>query len=292
MKRRTSGSIIFNVFNYLFLALISMIALYPLVFILFGSISEPVLIAQHRGLLLKPLGFSMQAYKIVFDNPMVALGYRNTLIYLVLGTTINVALTSLAAYALSRRNILLGNFIMFIIVFTMFFDGGLIPTYLLIKRLNIYNTIWAVIIPNAMRVWCFIIMRTGFQQVPAEMEESAKLDGANDLQILYKIIIPISMPVVAVMILFYGVDHWNSYFNAMIFLRDRKLFNLQLVLREILIVNDTTKTTARFASEDRYAVQISIKYALIIVATVPILLVYPFLQKYFTKGIMVGALKQ
>jgi len=292
MKRRTIGGSTFNIFNYLFLAIISMLALYPMLYIFFGSISDPVRMAQHRGLLLRPLGFSLQAYKLVFENPMVAIGYRNTLLYLVLGTTVNVILTSLGAYALSRKNLLLGNFIMFIIVFTMFFDGGLIPTYLLIKNLHIYNTIWAVIIPNAMRVWCLIIMRTGFQQVPVEMEESARLDGANDLQILYKIILPVSKPVVAAIILFYGVDHWNSYFNAMIFLRDRKLFNLQLVLREILIVNNTSETTSRFASENRYAIQISMKYAVIIVATVPILIAYPFLQKYFTKGIMVGALKQ
>ena len=265
-------------------------ALYPLVYIFLGSISDSNLLVQNRGLLLKPLGFSLQAYDLVLENPMILLGYKNTILYMTVGTTINVTLTAMGAYALSRKKVMLAGALMFIMVFTMFFEGGLVPTYLLVKNLGMYNNIWAVTIPNAMRVWCLIIMRTGFQQVPVDLEESARLDGANDLQILYKVILPVSMPVVAVIILFYGVDHWNSYFNAMIFLRDRNLYNLQLVLREILVSNNVSEAT-RFGNADRYAIQISIKYAVIIVSTVPILCIYPFLQKYFAKGIMIGAIK-
>lgn len=222
---------------------------------------------------------------------MITTGYRNTLIYVVAGTAINLVATAIGAYVLSRRNLYFKNVLMMLIVITMFFGGGLIPTYLLINNLGMLNTIWAMLIPGMIGTFNMIIMRTAFQSVPISLEESAKIDGANDLIILFRIIIPLSMPVIAVMILWYAVGHWNSYFGALIYLRDRELFPLQLVLREILITN-TTDSMMTEASGDRMAIADTIKYATIIVSTLPILLLYPFLQKYFVKGVLIGAIKE
>lgn len=183
------------------------------------------------------------------------------------------------------------NPIMFLIVFTMFFNGGLIPTYLLVNNLGLLDSRWALIIPSAMSAYNLIIMRTSFQGIPVSLEESAKLDGANDFTVLFRIVLPLSMPVVAVMILFYGVGHWNSWFNALIYLRTRDLYPLQLILREILITNSTDSMMTGVGGADKMPIGETIKYATIIVATIPILLLYPFLQKYFVKGVMIGAIK-
>lgn len=184
------------------------------------------------------------------------------------------------------------NAIMFMIVFTMFFEGGLIPLYILVGKLGMMDTRWAVIIPSAVSAFNLIIMRTVFQGVPVSLEESAKIDGASDWTVLFRVIIPLSLPVVAVMVLFYGVSHWNSWFPAMIYLQNRGLLPLQLILREILIANDTTSMTTGVASGDQMQIGETIKYATIIIATVPILFLYPFLQKYFVKGVMIGAVKE
>jgi putative aldouronate transport system permease protein len=200
-------------------------------------------------------------------------------------------MTSFGAYALSRQHVMWKNPVMFLIVFTMFFSGGLIPTYLLIQDLGMLNTRWALIIPSAMSAYNLIIMRTSFQSVPVSLEESAKLDGASDFTVLFRVILPLSMPVVAVMILFYGVAHWNSWFSALIYLRKRELYPLQLILREILITSSTESMMTSVGGADKTPIGETIKYATIIVATGPILLLYPFLQKYFVKGVMIGAIK-
>lgn len=287
----TTGERIFEFFNVMILVLLSLAALYPLVFVLFASFSDPGLLAQNRGLLLFPKGFTTEAYRLVFMNPSIGTAYFNTLFYVVVGTTINIVLTSMAAYGLSRRDVMWKNAIMFMIVFTMFFDGGLIPTYLLVSNLGLLDTRWALIIPGALSAFNLIIMRTAFQAVPVELEESARLDGASDFRICWSVVFPLSLPVIAVMILFYGVAHWNSWFSAMIYLQSRALFPLQLILREILIVNDTGSMLTGVSSGDQMPIGQTIKYATIIVATVPILCVYPFLQKYFVKGVMIGAIK-
>lgn len=289
--RRSLGEHVFDWSNTLFLILLSLVTLYPFFYVLVASVSDPTWMMQVRGLIWYPKGFSLEAYKLVFNNPSITTGYLNTLLYVTMGTALNILMTSLGAYALSRQNVMWRNPVMFLIVFTMFFNGGLIPTYLLIHDLGMVNTRWALIIPSAMSAYNLIIMRTSFQSVPVSLEESAKLDGANDFTILFRVILPLSMPVVAVMILFYGVAHWNSWFSALIYLRTRELYPLQLILREILITSSTESMMTSVGGVDKTPIGETIKYATIIVATVPILLLYPFLQKYFVKGVMIGAIK-
>jgi putative aldouronate transport system permease protein len=278
--------------NGLFLALVVVVTLYPFVFVLFASISDATEMAKHMGFLLAPLGFSLEAYKLVLSNPMILAGYTNTLLYMSVGTTLNLLMTALGAYVLSRKHLMLRNVIMFFIVFTMFFSGGLIPYYLVVRGLGLANRMWALILPTVISTYNLIVMRTAFAQIPDSMEESARIDGASDYRILFWIIIPLAMPVVAVMILFYSVGHWNSWFPAMIFLRTRDKYPLQLVLREILIASSTDSMTTEAAVSDKEPIGETVKYATIMTATLPILFVYPFLQRYFIKGIMIGALKE
>ncbi|CAI6085677.1 carbohydrate ABC transporter permease [Cohnella sp. JJ-181] len=288
---RSRGERLFDGANVAIVLLLSAVTLYPFLYVLIASVSDPAWVVKMRGLVWFPHGFSLESYKLVFDNPAILTGYGNTLLYVVVGTALNILMTSLGAYALSRQNVKWKNPVMFLIVFTMFFNGGLIPTYLLVNNLGMLDSRWALIVPSAMSAYNLIIMRTAFQSVPASLEESAKLDGANDFTVLFRIVLPLSMPVVAVMILFYGVGHWNSWFNALIYLRNRELYPLQLILREILITNSTDSMMTGVGGADKMPIGETIKYAAIIVATVPILLLYPFLQKYFVKGVMIGAVK-
>ena len=292
IRRIGVGDYIFMAFNGLFLTLVVVLTLYPFLFVFFASISDPTEMARHMGFLVAPLGFSLGSYKMVLSNPMILAGYTNTLVYMSIGTVLNLLMTSLGAYVLSRKRVMLRNLIMFFIVFTMFFSGGLIPYYLVVRGLGLANKMWALILPTAVSTYNLIIMRTSFAQIPDSMEESAKIDGASDYRILFWIIIPLAMPVVAVMILFYSVGHWNSWFPAMIFLRTRERYPLQLVLREILIASSTDSMTTDASSADKEPIGETVKYATIMVATLPILFVYPFLQRYFIKGIMIGALKE
>jgi len=268
-----------------------MITLYPMIYVVFASLSKPSLLSQETGLLLRPLGFSLASYEAVFKNPSIISGYANTLFYTLVGTFINLLLTSLGAYVLSRKNYLLKKAFTFLIIFTMFFSGGLIPTYLLVKSLHLIDTRFALILPQAISVWNLIVMRTSFSQVPDSLEESARIDGANDFTILFRIVIPLSKAVIAVMFLFYAVGHWNSWLPATIYLRNRDLYPLQLILREILIANDTNNMIDVANNADREQISVTIKYATIMVATLPILMIYPFIQKYFVKGVMIGAVK-
>lgn len=290
--KRSLGEALFAWCNILFMLLLCFVTLYPFIYILFASLSDPAEMARFRGMLFYPQGFSLAAYKAVLENPMVSTGYRNTLFYVTIGTVINLIMTTLGAYALSRRNVYFKNPIMLIIVITMVFNGGLIPSFLLVNNLGMLNTPWALLLPGAISSFNLIIMRTAFQSIPVSLEESARIDGANDWIILSRIIIPLSLPVIAVMILWYAVGHWNSYFNALIYLRDRELFPLQLVLREILISNSTDNMMTGAAAGDRMDIGVTIKYATIIVSTLPILVLYPFLQKYFVHGVLIGALKE
>ncbi|KRG14445.1 carbohydrate ABC transporter permease [Lederbergia galactosidilytica] len=293
MKIKASlGEKVFDFLNVLFMVSLIIATLYPFLYVLFSSLSDPGLLAKNRGILLLPLGFTVKAYELVFQNPMIIVGYLNTIFYVIVGTIINIFLTSIGAYALSRKNAMLTKPIMMFITFTMFFSGGLIPTYLLIGQLGMIDTRWALIIPNAVSVWNLIIMRTSFKGIPDSLEESARIDGANDWTILFRIILPLSLPVIAVMVLFYGVGHWNAYFDAMIYLRNNDLWPLQLVLREILIENSTDNFITGVGGGDRYPIGETVKYATIIVATIPILFLYPFLQKYFVKGVMIGSIKE
>lgn len=292
LHKRSLGEWIFSGVNTCFMILLCFVTLYPFLYVLFASLSDPTEMARFRGMLFYPKGFNLEAYKAVMDNPMILTGYRNTIFYVAGGTAINLLMTTLGAYALSRRNVYFSNSIMFMIVITMVFNGGLIPTFLLVNSLGMLDTPWALLLPGAVSSFNLIIMRTAFQAVPVSLEESARIDGANDWTIMSRIIVPLSMPVIAVMILWYAVGHWNSYFSALIYLRDRDLFPLQLVLREILISNSTDSMTTDAAASDRLDIGITIKYATIIISTLPILCLYPFLQKYFVHGVLIGALKE
>lgn len=296
-KRKSSGEVIFDIFNVLFMVFLSGVFLYPFLFVIFASFSEPVELVKHHGFLLKPLGFTLEGYKFVFKNPNIYYGYLNTVIYVTAGTALNIFMTSLGAFVLSRKSFLFKKFIMFMITFTMFFGGGLIPFFLLVNQLGMMDTRAALIIPGAISTWNLIIMRTAFMEIPDSLEESAKLDGANDIQVLFRIILPVSKAVIAVMALFYAVGHWNSWFNASIFLRNRKLFPLQLILQEILILNDTTMLSThdtqllQDVNTNKAWYRTLVQYCTIIIATVPILFIYPFMQKYFVKGVMIGSIK-
>ncbi len=290
--KRSLGEKAFDWSNAVFMVVVSLVTLYPLLYVLLSSLSDPQYVVQNRGIVLYPHGFNWDAYVMVFKNPNILVSFGNTLFYVVAGTLVNIMLTSLGAYALSRRNLMLKNPVMFLIVFTMFFEGGLVPLYLLMQNLNLLDSRLALILPSAVSAFNLIIMRTAFQGVPESLEESARIDGAGDWTILFRVVLPLSMPVVAVMLLFYGVSHWNSWFYATIFLQTRDLFPLQVILREILISNDTNAMSVGVGTGDQMAIGETIKYATIIIATVPILFLYPFLQKYFVKGVMIGAIKE
>ena len=281
---------IFHMVNSFILICIAAMMLYPFIYVVFASFSDPNALIRHRGLLLAPEGFNIGAYRLVLKNPNILSGYLNTVLYVVLGTGINIVMTVLSAYILSRKGFLLRRQLMFFAIITTYFSGGMIPLYLQINRMHMLNTIWAIVLPTAMSTYNLIIMRTAFEAVPESLEESAMLDGANHLRILIHIIVPLVMPTIAVILLFYSVGIWNSWFNAMIYLQDRGLYPLQLILREILIANDTSSMTAGVAG-DVVPLAESIKYATIVVATLPVLCIYPFLQKYFVKGVMIGAVK-
>jgi putative aldouronate transport system permease protein len=291
LQKPTLGERTFDFSNVIFLFLLICVTFYPLYFSAAASFSHAGEFAAHQGLLLKPAGFSLKAYQMVFDNPMIIKGYINTLLIVGGGLLLNLVLTSFGAYALSRQSLYYRKSLTLFIVFTMFFSGGLIPFYLTVKGLGLTNSMLALIIPQAVNTFNLIIMRTSFAAIPVSLEESAKIDGANDFVILFRIIIPVSLPVIAVMVLYYGVSHWNSWFHAMIFLRDRDLFPLQLILREILISGETAGMVTGADSGESVLLAETLKYAAIMVATVPILFIYPFLQRFFVKGALLGAIK-
>lgn len=292
--KKTLGDRAFDAINAALLILLSLICLYPILYVFFASFSEPHRLSIHRGMILKPLGFTLEGYKLVLKNPNIVTGYINTLIYVIVGTAVNIVLTSLGAYVLSRKGMFWGRYLMLMVTFTMFFGGGLIPNYLLMLKLNLVNNRLAMIIPGAISTWNLIVMRTSFLAIPDSLEESAKIDGANDFTVLFRIILPLSKAIIAVMVLFYSVGHWNAWFNAMLYLRKRELFPLQLIIREVLISNEV-KDLAGVAGDangaDRDQYKHLVQYCTIVVATLPILCAYPFMQKYFVKGVMIGSVK-
>lgn len=292
MYRKKTSEYVFSIFNTIFMLLLIIVCVYPLLYVLFASFSLDSKLMAYQGPLLRPLGFSLSAYRAVLENKRILSGYVNTIVIVVCGTGLNLALSSLGAFFLSRHNIMLRRPIMLMILFTMYFSGGLIPYYFTVKGLGMDNTLFSVIIPGAINTYNLIILRTGFEAIPVSLEESARLDGANDFVILFRIILPLALPTVAVVALYYCVGHWNAWFYASIFIRDRMKQPLQLVLREILVANDTNSMTTWSQTGSEESLGETIKYATTIVATVPILCVYPFVQKYFVKGVMIGAVKE
>ncbi len=302
MKNRKNsireGSCIADIAIYLFLVILSVIFIYPLYEVIVCSVSDVNAVVIHNSFLMWPVGFHLEAYKMVLSNKNIWIGFRNTMLYMALGTTFQYIVTVFTAYPLSIRDLWGKKAILIIFTVTMYFSGGLIPYFLLINSLGMYNSIWVLIIPLGVNVYNMIIMRTQFLNLPAELKEAAEIDGAGDITMLFKILIPLSGAVSAVLVLFTAVSYWNMWFDPMIFLTERKLYPIQSVLREILIDDSSVQAAGAGAMNskllhnvDTAAVQKLIKYANIVVTTVPILCIYPFAQKYFVKGVMVGSLK-
>lgn len=295
LKRKSIGELVFDAAVYALLIFLIVIILYPVLYVVLASFSDPKLLQQNRDFLWKPLGFTLGGYELVFKDKGIVTGYLNTIFYVTAGVAVNMIFTSLGAYVLSRRDLLWKKTIMIIITFTMFFGGGLVPWFLLVRNLGMYNNWTALVFPFAINTWNMIILRTGFESVPEGLQEAAKIDGANDFDILIKVVLPLSKATLAVILLYYIVGAWNSWFPAMIFLRDRNKFPLQLIMREILIVNDVSNmqqdanVSSLFGESNAY--RELVKYATIVVASFPIMCIYPFMQKYFVKGVMLGSLK-
>lgn len=297
MIKSQKGDKVFDIVNIVLLGVITFMVLYPLYFVLIASISDPDLVNTGKVVLI-PKKITFMGYVRVFQDGEILTGYRNTIFYAITGTLINLFMTLTSAFVLSKKRLRGRTFFTFLFAFTMFFSGGLIPTYLLIKKLGMLNKIWALLIPNAVSMYNIVVARTFFaNSVPVEIEESAMIDGCNTTYTFVKIVLPLSKALIAVLALFYGIGHWNSFFDALIYITNRKLYPLQLILREILIQNElkTAMMDVMAVGDDVISMQMKIasmiKYSVIIVSSLPVLIIYPFLQKYFTQGIMLGALK-
>lgn len=293
MKPRSRGDRVFDTVNYILLGLVLVSVLYPLLFVLSASISNPNYVTTGR-MWLWPVDITFEGYLRIFRSSEIWLGYRNTLVYTGVGTAINIVMTMLGAYPLACREFPGKNFFSAMFAVTAFFNGGIVPTYLLVQGLGLTNTIWSMVLPNAVSVWLIIIVRTNIKtSIPEALLDSVQIDGCSHIKTLLLIVIPLIKPVIAVIALFYGVAHWNSYFNALIYLTDDSLYPLQIILRNILVQNQTMSSSVRdlLSMAEQQLVAESIKYGVIIVASLPLLIIYPFMQKYFVKGVMVGAVK-
>ena len=286
------GDRLFYLVNNIIMALLALLITYPLYFIIIASISNPDAVINGE-VLFYPIGISFEGYERLLNESQIWIGYRNTMLYTFFGTGLNILLTIPAGWALSRKNLPYRKFFMWFFIITMFFGGGLIPFYLLVSKLNLIDTPYALIIPGAISVWNMFMTKAYYESnIPEELIEAAKIDGAGEFKTFLSIILPISKPIIAVMVLFYAVGHWNSYFNALIFLRDDGLFPLQLVLREILIVAEgVTGTGETETILEQQRIANLIKYSSMIVSSVPIIILYPFIQKFFEKGFLVGSFK-
>ena len=293
VMRRSREDRIFDLFNVTVMTVVLLAVLYPLYFIVIASVSDPDLVGAGR-VWFWPRGLTAEGYQRIFNDDSILVGYRNSLIYMTVGTGINLALTLTGAYALSRKDMLGRNLFMMLLAFTMFFHDGLIPRYLLVKNLGLLNSLWAMVLPNAVVMWNLIVARTFFQtNIPDELLEAAQMDGCSNMRFFAQVVLPLSQAIVAVMLLFYGVMHWNAFFDALIFLRSRELYPLQIVLRDILIqaevMSQMLEDLDTVAEQQRIAE--IIKYGVIIVASLPVLILYPLIQKYFVQGVMIGAIK-
>ncbi|MCY9656749.1 carbohydrate ABC transporter permease [Paenibacillus chondroitinus] len=289
--RESAGDKIFVICLYVILILLLVIVLYPLIYIVSSSFSSPAAVTSGR-VWLWPVEFSLKGYAQLMDNPKIITGYANSLFYTAAGTLISVALTIMIAYPLSRKTFKGRNVLMMLVTFTLLFTGGLIPTYLVVKQMGLIDTRWALIIPNAIWVWQVIIARTFFQtSIPDELIDSSELDGCSDLRFMWSVVIPLSKPIIAVLFLMYAVGQWNAYFDALIYLKTAQLFPLQLILRSIIILNNSSNATDALKLVERQQLAELLKYSLIVVATIPVLIIYPFVQRYFVQGMLVGSVK-
>lgn len=292
-KRKTKGDMLFDIMNYTVLTIGMLLILYPLYFVLIASFSDPNQIYSGE-IWLYPKGLTLDGYVRIFNDSTIWIGYGNSLLYAIVGTAISVTLTLMAAYPLARKDFIGRGLFMWFFMFTMFFSGGLIPTYLLIKDLHMINTIWALVLPGAAGVFNIIIVRTFFQStIPDEMREAAFIDGCSNTKFFIGMVLPLSKPIIAVMVLYHIVGFWNGFFDAMIYLNEETKFPLQLVLRNILVQNQVN--SSMMIDVESYAAKLRIteliKYGVIIIASLPLLVLYPFLQRYFVKGVMIGSIK-
>ncbi|MZQ83163.1 ABC transporter permease subunit [Paenibacillus sp. 5J-6] len=289
--RESAGDRIFVISVYVILSLLLVIVLYPLIYIFSSSFSSPAAVTSGR-VWLWPVEFSLKGYAQLVDNPKIITGYANSLFYTAVGTLISVALTIMIAYPLARKTFKGRNVLMMLVTFTLLFTGGLIPTYLVVKQMGLIDTRWALLIPNAIWVWQVIIARTFFQNsIPDELIDSSEIDGCSDLRFMWSVVIPLSKPIIAVLFLMYAVGQWNAYFDALIYLKTAQLFPLQLILRSIIILNNSSNATDALKLVERQQLAELLKYSLIVVATIPVLIIYPFVQRYFVQGMLVGSVK-
>ena len=294
LGKRTAGERVFSVFNYIIMTLICVICLYPLWYVFMASVSDPIMMYAKRGILIFPIQpMTLKGYTLVAENPNMSTAFLNTLLYLGVGTLLNMFVTIMGSYGLSRKGLFWNGKIMKFIAFTMYFQGGLIPFYLMVKNMNMLDTYHGIILPVIVNTWNLIVMRTSFMSIPESLEESARLDGANDWTILWRIFFPLAQATIAVITLFYAVYWWNNWFNPSLFLQSKTKYPLQLLLREILLKNDTNSMTqvGSVGQSQKEQYRLLVKYCTIVVATVPILIAYPFLQRYFVKGVMIGSIK-
>lgn len=282
---------VFYFFCYTIVTILTLLVLYPIVYIISASFSNSDMVVQGK-VWLWPVKPTLKAYEIILNRPQIWTGYKNTIIYTVTGTLLNVAITLLCAYPMARKNLRGRGAIMFIFSFTMMFSGGMIPTYILVRNLHIMNTRWSIILPGAMSVYNMIVCRTFIENnIPDEMLEAAQIDGCSNTQFFFRMVLPLSKAIIAVLTLWYGVAHWNSYFNAFLYLREQDLYPLQIFLKEILIQSEQLGGEDMIDVENMSTIYVTLKYCVIVVSSVPLFCVYPFVQKHFQKGVMVGSVK-
>ena len=292
MLKRSKGEKIFAVFNYTGMVILCIIFILPVWHVLMGSISDPLRISAYSGIILYPLGdVTFGGYKLVLQNNSILRSYLNTILIVVTATGLGTLLTILSAYVMSVRGLYWKKPFNFIVTFTMIFNGGLIPTYMVVRNLHMLDTYWSLIIPGCCVAYNIIIMRTSFSQVPAALSEAATIDGAGHFRILCQIILPVSKSIMAVIVLFYAIQQWNAWFNASIYLQNRDLYPLQLTLREIVLKSSENSIIANADGETVDIYRPLIKYCTIMVSIIPMMIVYPFVQKYFVKGVMIGSIK-
>ena len=285
------GDKIFVVINSAILICLCFVTLYPIWYVFCASLTSNTYLVSHPGIMLWPHEVTFGAYKMAFSHPLLLSGYKNTLLILAVSLPINILMTLFAGYFMASKDVMFKPLIQGLIMFTMFFSGGMIPAYLNIRSLGLYNSLWALILPGALSVYNSIICKTAIEAVPESLKESAYIDGANDVIILFRIIVPLIKATLAVLLLYYGVGHWNAWFNASIYLKDNEKLPIQNIMRAILIANSNVLNSAAAENDQVNQFAEAIKYSTIILTTVPVLCIYPFIQKYFVKGVMIGAVK-
>lgn len=292
IDRGTAGDKVFDAINTLLLVVVFLIVAYPLYYIVIASVSSPTLVLTGK-IALYPQGIQFESYQKVFQNSEIVSGYLNTVCYTVVGTVLNLAVTLSAAYSLSRKDLRGRAVFTFLFAFTMFFNGGTVATYLLVKKLNLLNTFWAMVLPNALSVWNLILCRNFFESnIPGELLEVSRIDGCSNLRFYLAIVLPLSKALIAVMLLFYAVGHWNNYFQALLYISDRSKYPLQMVLRNVLIASQPDETLAGMTDRAKFYQEVEmLKYALVVVSSLPVIVLYPFVQKHFVQGVMVGSIK-